>query len=471
MSYIVFAVPTLLSTIGAPFLSVAFGACLVAAVASICAGYFANVPAAIAPGMAIVGIVTSFVSSNSNANLTWEGALLCCSIAGLLFFIMSVEGFRTRLINSLPKPIIFAISGGIGALLADKALEISGLVSEQSASSAEKLAFTAGLIVIVVGFIVIRTIAVRLASKPHFFWFTRYLDLIGRSSLLISVVVAALTAEWSDLAVKEPESTDGVFFAFSNSNLSAADVLGQMLSPEAAVLLLTILYVLLADFVGSPYQLLMKSGKNTFTKRESKTIEESFRIDSFANIWAPLFGVTSAVYYAENNAGKVAGGKSGLTAITVGLCFAILAAALIFLSALGFRIQNFIPAISVAPVLFFVGIYIVASSLVPYSEETLPGDFGNTETDSDLFVERRIPAALTIILTPVLSFEYAIASGLAVYYFYFVIFTDKYEHEFAGERSKERREGDVMTRGSLAYLHFLTLLAMIALFVKVMTVN
>ncbi len=466
MSYIVFAVPGVLTTIGAPFFGVALGTCLITAITSISAGYYAKVPAAIAPGMAIVGLVTSFVASDSNDTLTWEGALLCCSIAGFFFFLMSVEGFRTRLIESLPKPIIFAISGGIGALLADKAIQLSGL--ENSAVYSEKLVFTAGISVIVIGFIITRTMAARLACDPDYHYLSRYIDLAGRSSLLISVIVAASAAHLSGMAATKIGNLDGAIFAISDVDISFIDAMSQLLSPEAIVLTLVIMYILLSDFVGSPYQLLMRGDGSAFSTHDLDTIQHSFRIDSFSNIWTPIFGVTSAVYYAENNAGKVAGGKTGLTAITVGVCFAAVAVLLIFLRFLGFQIQNLIPAESVAPVLFFVGIYIIASSVVPYRDENDSMSPTTGAIDDDVDVERRMPAALTIVLTPVLGFEYAIAAGLALFYFYFIIFTNKYERELMSY-AEGRSNVDASLTGSLARLHFLALLAMIALFVKVMT--
>ncbi len=132
------------------------------------------------------------------------------------------------------------------------------------------------------------------------------------------------------------------------------------------------------------------------------------------NLIAPILGTTPVVFYAENNAGKLVGAKTGVTAYWVALCFLLLACVGALFSYLGKPLFELIPQIAVAPALFAVGLFVIASS---FSSSEFTPALGEVQDGS---TESYLPAAVSIILTPV-GLEYGLAGGLLAYYFYFIL--------------------------------------------------
>jgi len=108
--------------------------------------------------------------------------------------------------------------------------------------------------------------------------------------------------------------------------------------------------------------------------------------DSLGTLIGALFGTSNTTTYVESAAGVNAGGRTGLTAVVVALCFL----GSLFLA----PVVGAVPAVATAPALILVGALMVASL---------------KEIDwQDIFTA--IPAFLTIILMPL---TFSIATGLA----------------------------------------------------------
>jgi AGZA family xanthine/uracil permease-like MFS transporter len=77
-------------------------------------------------------------------------------------------------------------------------------------------------------------------------------------------------------------------------------------------------------------------------------MKKAMMADSVATTAGAALGVSSVTTYVESGAGISAGGKTGLTAVTVGV---------LFLAALFFSpLLSFVPAYATAPALLFVGL-------------------------------------------------------------------------------------------------------------------
>lgn len=458
MSYVVFAVPLMLGQVHFPATPVFYATCLISAAASWAAGRFAQAPTAVAPGLALSASISQFLSLPDNPS-TWESALVVCFFAGCFLLLTSLTGFRRKIADSIPPIIKLALTGGIGAVLAENALKFIRANPDGSVSD-DLLLFVAGLVFIGFGYIVLRNLSVRAEQKGSFY--ARLLDTCGRASLFLSVPLIALLAH--------------LFFSAGQGSLSASgswiwlertaewkSIFRGAINPASIMFGLFVLYILYADIVGSPYQMALDDvhyETQRLTEKQNDQIRRSYIVDSLANMLAPLFGTSPPVYYAENLAGKVVGGKGPLVAYVTAGGFLLIFLVGVLLAAFGKPIEALIPGIAVAPVLFFVGLVIIAKSLARSTgRDILPSGIHreqlrqDTNPDTAEFLEtgRYMPAAVTIIATPIAGFEVGVACGILSYYLFFVIFP------------AEQKEIIVPDQGAL---HVFALFAFLALALK-----
>lgn len=456
MSYVAFANPILLAKVGMPSGAVFYATCLVAALATFASGYFARSPTALAPGLALSAAISQYLSFDQTT-ITWESALVVCMFAGIALFALSASRsrYRRQIIDSIPPTIKLAVIGGIGSVLADNAIQ---LVRDQPGEkNLNVLFFAGGIAILVMGYIILRSLSLRLLDPLA----KGVVDLLGRSSFFLSVIVVALLVHTYGTAGKEVIQGSGTFLWFQTDR-SFGEIVAGALKWESIPLLFFVLYILIADIVGSPYHMALDDAdydhKNRFSDFEEMRIQRSLYVDSAANIVAPILGTSPVVYYAENFAGKVVGGTGPWVAYTTSIWFLLSIAFGLYLTQSGQHIFILVPGLAVAPVLFFVGVIIISKALWPNE-----GDRSSTPTRQDgavgklasdfIALRDRLPAAIAIVVTPVngAGFEMGVAAGILSYYLIYSLVDDP--------------EVDAKDNSKGA-LNFLALMAVISLFIK-----
>jgi AGZA family xanthine/uracil permease-like MFS transporter len=476
MSYVAFANPALMVDAskdghGMSAIGVFVATCLIAAISTFFSGYFSKSPTALAPGLALSIVIGKYLKSTETA-ITWESALIVCGAAGftLLMISLGVSSSRRAMINAIPPIIKKAIMAGIGSVLAKAAIDFVQYYpfsNAQECANNPKLCnpqqgygmifFSVGLAIILFGYFGLRGKA--LTAKAGF---ADALDVLGRVSFVASIVVVALLVnELHPAAITVVSSATGSLWPWSDSVLSFGQAVQGAVRLESIGLFIIILYILIVDIVGSPYHLASVE-QNTydsvvFSDDEELRIKRSFYVDSGANILAPLIGSTPVVYYAENFAGKVLGGRGSLVAYVVASGFVVL-----LLIGLGFRahggaLTSFIPQIAVAPVLFIVGLIIMSEALREDKKAPVPNGSQNNKPDaagrSDLVeLVPRIPAPLAIVVTPLAGFETGIAAGIIFY----VMFVPWFGAEQIDSQDGSRK----------GWLTALTIVAVFSVFIK-----
>lgn len=409
MSYIVVTNPAVLEKAGMAPGPVFVATCLSAAIGSIACGYFARSPTALAPGMAFNVFVANYVASRPEVD--WPQALIACALAGCALIVFSWTRLRMNLILSLPGPIKIAINSGIGAILASVA--IGFVADELSAQAGQKLErgivfllFFLGLAVIAFGDLYLKQKSAGDGVPEHH---RRLTSILANAAPILSVVALTVLMHWL-LPVRQPG------FAVSVANLYAWDDVSMRYVIEGfnidlvLPLMLFVLYMLLADIAGTPYQLLesRRLGKGEFEER----VAAGFRVDSAMNVLGPALGTTPVVYYAENNAGKLAGGRGGTVAVVAGLLFLVVLAAVLVLSGFGVQIFQFIPKMAIAPVLFYVGLKVIAEYMGA-DAETIRHDPWREVLPPEHYL---VPAAITVVVTPIVGLENSLAAGLLAFF-------------------------------------------------------
>ena len=126
MAYIIFVNPDILSKAGMPFGAVFAATCVAAAIGCLLMAFLANYPIALAPGMGLNAYFAFVVVGQMK--YSWQVALGCVFLSGILFFIISVLPIREWIVNAIPRSLKMAIAAGIGLFLALIALKNAGIV-------------------------------------------------------------------------------------------------------------------------------------------------------------------------------------------------------------------------------------------------------------------------------------------------------------------------------------------------------
>jgi AGZA family xanthine/uracil permease-like MFS transporter len=363
MAYIIFVNPSILGDAGMPKNAVFVATCLAAAIGTLVMGLYANWPIALAPGMGLNAYFAYGVVKGMG--YTWEAALGAVFISGCLFLIVSLTRIREMIIKGIPHSIRTAITAGIGLFLAIIALKNSGIVVANPATyiglgDLHKMP----VILAIIGFFAI-------VALDH---------LRVKGAILIGIIlVTVLSFVFADNKfggiVSAPPSIAPTLLKLDISAALSVGILNVVLA---------FFLVELFDATGTLMGVANRAGllKNGGSDRLNKAL----LADSTAIVAGSMLGTSSTTAYIESAAGVQAGGRTGLTAVTV----AILFLACLFIAPLA----GAVPAYATAPALFYVSC-LMLRELVDISWDD------HTES---------VPAVVTALLMP---FTYSIANGIA----------------------------------------------------------
>ena len=371
MAYIIFVNPAILAETGMDFHAVFVATCIASALGCLLMGAIANYPIAIAPGMGLNAYFTYSVVQGMG--ISWQVALGAVFLSGIIFLIVSLFKLREWLVNAIPQSLKFSIATGVGLFLALIALKNAHIVVGHPATLV-----TLGnvhdhtLWLAVAGFLLILALEQRRISGSV---------IIG----ILAVTVLAVLFGYQKFT--------GVFA----SPPSLAPTLLQMDIHGALNMgLLSVVFVFfLVDLFDTSGTLVGVSQQAGLLDRDGKLprLQRALLCDSSAIVAGAALGTSSCTAYIESTAGTAAGGRTGLTAVTVALLFL----AALFLSPLAATI----PPYATAPALLYVAILMARGfTQIPWDDLT-----------------ESAPAVITALAIP---FTFSIADGIAAG---FIVFT------------------------------------------------
>ena len=363
MAYIIFVNPAILGDAGMPKDAVFVATCLIAALGTAVMAFYANYPIALAPGMGLNAYFAYAVVLHMG--FTWQAALGAVFISGCLFLFVTLTGIRGLIIAGIPQSLRYAITVGIGLFLALIALKSAGIVVGSKATLV-----TLGdlhqpsVILAVLGFLLMVALD----------------KLRVRGAILIGIVAVTILSfffggnEFRGI-FSAPPSIEPTFLKL--------DIMTALTKGLLNVVLVFFL-VELFDATGTLMGVARRAG--LLVPGRMDRLNKSLFADSAAIFAGSLLGTSSTTAYVESASGVQAGGRTGLTALTVSVLFL----AALFIAPLA----GAVPAYATAPALFFVGCLMMR-------------DLTELEWEDSTEV---IPAAVTALMMP---FTYSIANGLA----------------------------------------------------------
>ncbi len=363
MAYIIFVNPSILGEAGMPRESVFVATCLIAALGTGVMALYANYPIALAPGMGLNAYFAFVVVLGMG--FTWQAALGAVFISGCLFLLVTLFKLRELIIRGIPQSIRIAITVGIGLFLAIIALKGAGIVAKSDATFVTLGDLHSPPVVLAsIGFLLIVV-----------------LDRLKVPGAILIGIVAVTLASYQFAG----NQFSGIFSAPPSiaPTFLQLDIKGALAGGLLNVVLVFFL-VELFDATGTLMGVAKRAG--LLVPGRMERLNRSLLADSAAIFAGSLLGTSSTTAYVESAAGVQAGGRTGLTALTV----AVLFLACLFIAPLA----GSVPAYATAPALFFVACLMLREL---------------TELDWDETTEV-IPAAITALMMP---FTYSIANGLA----------------------------------------------------------
>ncbi len=366
MAYIMFVNPKILAGAGLDQGAVFVATCLATALTTLLMGFYANLPIALAPGMGLNAYFAFTVVPALYGD--WQLALGCVFISGVLFILVSISPAREWLINAIPKSLKLSIAAGIGFFLALIGFENAGIVVASPTTLIQGSTLLAPSVWIATSaFILIFALAAR--------------GIIG--AVLIGIVVATVAAIVFHLQPLLP--------AVASTPPSIAPTLLQLrFGGVSLATIATIVFVFLL------VEMLDTSGTLTAVAQQAKLLDKEGRLpnarralttDAAGSVIGALLGTSPVTAYIESAAGTQAGGRTGLTAVTVAVLFLLS----LFLSPLA----EAVPAYATAPALVFVAALMAK---------------GLKDVDWDDLTEAA-PALVTALAIP---FTYSIATGIGI---------------------------------------------------------
>ena len=369
LAYIMFVNPYILADAGIPKEAAVASTIWIAALSSFAMGVFANYPVALAPGMGLNAFFAYYVCGV--LGLHWTVALGAVFFSGIFFLILTVSHIRQAIINAVPPNLRIAIGAGIGLFIAFVGLKGTGLIIADPATF------------ITLGHVTKPETALSLFSLV----FTGVLMARNvQGAILIGIILTTILSMVLGYSPVPHTLSDIISTSLPHMGATFAqlDIVGAW-NYGIFSIIFTFTVVELFDNMGTLIGLTSKAGLVKETG-EIENLDKALTTDAFGTIVSSIFGTSTVTSYIESAAGVAAGGKTGLTAVTVSILFLI---ALLFAPLIGL-----VPAFATAPSLILVGALMMS-------------DVGRVNFED--FTDA-LPAFLTIIMMPLTS---SIANGFA----------------------------------------------------------
>jgi len=428
------------------FSSVFIATALGAFIGTLLMALLAKMPLAQAPGMGLNAMVGTIIGGAMGFSYSYGNAMALVFISGLIFLILSfipcgrnkktnkLISLREKIFDGMPKAVRTSISVGIGLFIAFIGLQNAHIITDNQFTLLQLIDFNNpelwhkggeacmaivalfGLLVIgvlshykVKGSVIIGIIAATILSIP-----------LGVADITI------LTGKVPGISWKFWENISNFFSGDNTVFLSLFK--GGFKLPEGSLMtsIMLIISFSMIDMFDTMGTVIGCCSSTNLMDEDGKPINygKMMYADSIATITGALFGTSTVTTFVESGTGVSAGGRTGMTALTVSILF--------LLSIFLLPLFAFIPTAAAASALIYVGVLMMSN--------VINVDFKN--------VKNAIPAFMTII-TMVLA--YSITKGIGMGVISFVVidsiiyFSDLIGYKLGITKEKPKTEITLVT--------------------------
>ncbi|HAT4213765.1 TPA: NCS2 family permease [Clostridium perfringens] len=402
MAYIIAVNPSILSAAGMPAGAIVTATCISAVIGCLIMGFYTKLPFGLAPGMGLNAFFTFSVVIGMG--ISWEVALTAVFVEGIIFILLSLFKVREAVVDAIPINLKYAVTAGIGLFIAFIGFNGAGVVIGNPDTMVAMGQVGPKMLIAMVGLCII----VILEKKKV------------KGSMLVGIVVSTLLAWGYALINTEAAASMGIYlpngiFKFESIAPIAGKVnFSYLTSPQHVFNFITIVFTFLfVDFFDTVGTLIGVASRANMLDKKGRVPNagKALMTDAIATTAGALLGTSTVTVYVESATGVEEGGRTGLTAITIG--------ALFFVAMFFSPIFVAVPACATAPALIYVG-YLMLTSVLKI-------DFSDI-TDA-------VPAFLIIALMPL---TYSIGDGLTIGVLAYVILNIL--HNIFTKNKKDKKE-------------------------------
>lgn len=393
MSYIIFINPAILSEAGMDYNAVYVATIIVSIIGTCIIGFFANVPYVQSAGLGLNALFTYTICGT--LGFTWQQALAMVFICGLLNILITITDIRKKVIAAIPEYMQNAITVGIGLFITYIGLKSSGIIEFSVSNLNNGIANAADVVPQLTNFnngeVILALIGILitgiLVSKKV------------KNSYIISIILTTIIGLFMGVTTLPDFSNYTVNLSIKETFMKL-DFKGLFTAKAGIVTTFMTIFTLvisdLFDTIGTFVGTGKKAGifKIDENGNMPQNLERALVCDSVATTLGAFFGTSNLTTYVESSVGIEAGGRTGLTAISAAICFALA----LFLG----PIVSCVPTAAIAPILMFVGITMI--------ENIVKIDW------KDVMVA--IPAFFIVIMMPL---SYSITTGIQFGFIMYVI--------------------------------------------------
>ena len=372
MAYIIFVNPSILSMTGMDKGALITVTCLASAIGTAITAFWVNAPLAMAPGKGLNAFFTFTLVLGNGA--TWEQALGVVFISGVIFLALTFSGLREKIIDAIPAELRLAVGAGIGLFIAFLGMQGMGLIVSNPATIVALGKFNLNVVLGLVGFAIMGLLEMKKVKGGI---------LIGIvTTTILGIVFGAV--ELPSQIISMPPSMAPIALKL--------DVLGAI-KPIFLGSIFSFMFVDLFDSLGT-IMACAHEAEMIDEKGKIKNVSKILEADAIATVIGSLLGTSTTTTFVESASGIAVGGRTGLTALTTAILFAV---SLFFSPIIGV-----VPAFATAPALILVGVYMF--------KNLLDIDFHN--------IEVAIPCFLIIIMMPL---TYSISIGISFGFISYIV--------------------------------------------------
>ena len=370
MAYIIFVNPNILSETGMDKSALVVVTCLVTAVATILTGLLANVPIAMAPGMGLNAFFAYTLVLTQK--VSWQTALAAVFLSGAFFMILTLLGFRKKLVEAIPQSLVAAISVGIGLFITFIGLQNLGIIVDHPVTLVTAAHLSPTILYGLAGLTVM--IVLEMKKVPG-----ALLVGIGFTTLLSGIFGE----------IQRPEKI--LTFDFDIASVALKLDFAGALKWSMFSSIFTLVFVDMFDSIGTLLAVVPADARDDNGK--IKQIDRLLAIDAGATMFGAMCGTSTTTSYIESASGVEQGGRTGLTSVVTGVLFLL---AIFFVPLVGV-----VPGYATAGALIMVGLFMMKQiRLIDFSD-----------------LRHGLPAFIIMVM---IALSYSISTGLA---FGFIAYT------------------------------------------------
>lgn len=393
MSYIIFINPAILSQAGMDYGAVYMATILASIVGTLLLGLIANVPYVTSAGLGLNALFTYTICGT--LGFTWQQGLAMVFICGIANVLITVTNVRKKAIKAIPEFMQEAITVGIGLFVTYIGLKSSGIIEFSVSSVQNGIANAADVVPQVSTFgspaVILSLIGLIITG----FLVAKKVKCAYIVSILLTTIIGIFlgVTKLPDFANYELlPSIEPTFFKLDFAGLLNAKAGLVTVVMTLFTLIISDLFDTIGTFIGTG----KKAGIFKIDEKGNlpQNLERALVCDSLGTMLGAFFGTSNLTTYVESTVGIDAGGRTGLTAVSAAICFALS----IFLA----PIVACVPMSAIAPILMFVGVSMI--------ESILKIDW------KDVVVA--IPAFFTIIM---MTLSYSITTGIQFGFFFYIL--------------------------------------------------